>query len=68
MNNPVNITILGVEDHLILNAMQVLNQTFFTTSTINQTEDSDLLFQYEERIEGNELIVTGIFKWGHPNS
>ena len=60
MNNPVNITILGVEDHLILNAMQVLNQTFFTTSTINQTEDSDLLFQYEERIEGNELIVTGI--------
>ncbi len=59
MNNPVNITILGVEDHLILNAMQVLNQTFFTASTINQTEESHLLFRYEECIEGNELIITG---------
>lgn len=59
MNDPVNITILGVEDDLILNAMQVLNQTFFMSSSINQSEESHLLFQYKEQIEGNELIVAG---------
>ena len=59
MTNQVNIKILGVEDALILNAMQVLNQTFFTSSTINESEQPDLIFYYEEKKEGDELIVTG---------
>ena len=59
MTNQVNIKILGVEDSLILNAMQVLNQTFFTSSTINESEQPDLIFYYEEKKEGDELIVTG---------
>ncbi|MFR1835561.1 MAG: hypothetical protein ACLSXM_04930 [Turicibacter sanguinis] len=49
MTNQVNIKILGVEDALILNAMQVLNQTFFTSSTINESEQPDLIFYYEEK-------------------
>lgn len=60
MTNQLNIKISGVEDTLILNAMQVLNQAFFTDSTINQQDRADLVFYFEETIEGEELIVKGV--------
>ena len=59
MAEVVNIKVEGVSDELILNSMQVLNQTFFNSSTINQTESFDLIFEFKEEVHLNEFIVTG---------
>lgn len=59
MAEVVNIKVEGILDELILNSMQVLNQTFFNSSTINQAESFDLIFEFKEEIHHNELMVTG---------
>ncbi|MEE0881682.1 MAG: coproporphyrinogen dehydrogenase HemZ, partial [Turicibacter sp.] len=62
MTKVVNIRVEGIDDELILNSMQVLNQAFFKTSAINQSEDYDLEFKFNEEVEENDLIVTGTLK------
>ena len=50
MAEVVHIKVEGVLDELILHSMQVLNQTFFNSSTINQAESFDLMFEFKEEI------------------
>ena len=58
MAEVVHIKVEGVLDELILHSMQVLNQTFFNSSTINQAESFDLIFEFKEEICEDHLIVT----------
>ena len=58
MAEVVHIKVEGVLDELILHSMQVLNQTFFNSSTINQAESFDLMFEFKEEICDDHLIVT----------
>lgn len=62
MTEVVNIRVKGIDNELILNSMQVLNQAFFKSSVINQSEDYDLEFKFTEEIEDNHLIVRGTLK------
>ena len=62
MTEVVNIRVEGIDDELILNSMQVLNQAFFKTSAINQSEEYDLEFKFNEEVEENDLIVMGTLK------
>lgn len=51
--------IVGVEDPLILNGMAVLNQSFFDKSTVNEEEEADLTVCFTEKIEANDILITG---------
>ena len=57
MAEVVHIKVEGVLDELILHSMQVLNQTFFNSSTINQAESFDLMFEFKEEFCEDHLIV-----------
>ena len=55
----MKIKVLGVEDELILKAMAVINQTFFT-----ENEHISLIFHFEETIAAKMLRITGMLN-GH---
>ena len=59
MTDIVHIKVEGIEDELILSAMQVLNQTFYETSSINQSSAPNLTFKFSERMENDRLLVQG---------
>ena len=62
MTEVVNIKVEGVVDELILNSMQVLNQAFDQASAINQAEEYALVFEFQEEVDGDYLVVTGTLK------
>ena len=62
MAEVVHIKVEGVLDELILHSMQVLNQTFFNSSTINQAESFDLMFEFKEEFCEDHLIVTATLR------
>lgn len=62
MTEVVNIKVEGVVDELILNSMQVLNQAFYQASAINQAEEYALVFEFQEEVDGDYLVVTGTLK------
>ena len=59
MTDIVHIKVEGIEDELILSAMQVLNQTFYENSVMNQSATPELVFKFTENQSGNQLLVTG---------
>ncbi|MGL4336870.1 MAG: coproporphyrinogen dehydrogenase HemZ [Turicibacter sp.] len=59
MAQQIIMNILGVEEPLIINAMQVLNQSFFTSSIIDNEQSGELVFNYQETLDQDVLVIKG---------